>query len=95
MKIIKIENSNLKNKRFKVILNDGSFYNFGLRTGSTFIDHHDKVKRENYRKRHYNNKIEKYLIDNYTPSPSLFSYYLLWGDSGDIYKNIDSLNKKL
>jgi hypothetical protein len=31
-------------------------------------------------RRHLGNKKEKYLIDHLIPSPSLFSYYLLWGD---------------
>ena len=95
MKIIKIEQSNLKTKRFKITLDDNSIYNFGLKGGSTYLDHQDKTKRENYRKRHSTNPLEKNLIDNYIPSPALFSFYILWGDSIDINKNINDLNKKL
>jgi hypothetical protein len=93
MKIIKITSSPRKNKRYRVFLNDGNYYDFGLLGGSTYIDHHDKIKRDNYRKRHY--VMEKKFIDKLTPSPSLFSYYLLWGDSDDINKNIMHLNKLL
>jgi hypothetical protein len=93
--IVKIIDSPLKNKRFRVFLNNNKHFDFGLKNGSTFIDHHDKHKRLNYRKRHYANVKEKYLIDNLIPSASLFSYYLLWGDSNNLFENIDELNKLL
>lgn len=95
MKIIKIESSTLKTKRFKIYLDNGSSYNFGLKGGSTYIDHHDKGKRRNYRLRHLGNEREKELITNYTPSPALFSYYLLWGEYADLNKNVRYLNNKL
>ena len=92
-KIISIENSKRKNKRFKVTLDDGQIFHFGLKGGNTYIDHHDKQKRENYRKRHLGNEIEKHLITHLIPSSSLMSYWILWGPSTDIMKNIDILNK--
>jgi hypothetical protein len=79
-------------KRYVVVFGDKKYY-FGSPTGSTYIDHGDKLKRENYRKRHYANPTEKYRIDNLIHSPSLFSMYLLWGDSRDIFKNLNTLNK--
>jgi len=91
--IVKIEKSYKKGKRFKVTLNNDDTYHFGLDNGSTYIDHKDKNKRDAYRKRHYGNEIEKKLIDNYTPSPALFSYFLLWGKHKDLNKNINELNK--
>ena len=95
MKIIKVEPSSSKNKRFKVSLDDGSSFHFGLKGGSTYLDHKDETKRKNYRLRHRSNPLEKYLIDHFKPSAALFSYYLLWGDSVDMQKNIKWLNKKL
>jgi hypothetical protein len=94
MKIIKIINSPKKNKRYRVFLDDNSFYDFGLKnpTYGAYIDHHDKTIRDNYRKRHLNNKNEFELITNLTPSPSLFSYYVLWGDYININDNIKMLN---
>lgn len=94
MKIIKLINSPRKNKRFRVYLDNKEHYDFGLDTGSTYIDHKDKNLRENYRARHLGNDIERHLIKNLIPSPSLYSYFLLWGDSTDLKKNIDNLNKK-
>jgi len=79
-------------KRFKVILNNGASFHFGLKTGRTFLDHHDKTKRDNYWKRHLNSPNEKELIENLIPSPALFSAYLLWGPWHDLIKNIKYLN---
>jgi hypothetical protein len=93
MKIIKLINSPRKNKRFRVYLDNGEHYDFGLDTGSTYIDHREKEKRENYRARHMGNDIEKHLIENLIPSPALFSYWLLWGDSVLLEQNFKNLNK--
>jgi len=95
MKITSIHNSGFKTKRFLVVLDDGSNYNFGLKTGSTYIDHHDEKKRDNYRARHLGNQKEKQLIESFTPSPALFSFYILWGPYTNINENIQFLNKKL
>ena len=66
--IIKIENSPLKNKRYRVIMDNDKTYDFGYKGvngfGNTYIDHGDVNIRENYRKRHYANDTEKTLIDN-------------------------------
>lgn len=92
MMIIKIGRSPLSNKRFRVYLDNGKHYDFGYKTGLTYIDHRNKTLRENYLKRHMANEIEKILITNLVPSPSLFSAYLLWGKYDDIHKNIAHLN---
>ena len=94
MEIVQIERSYRKDKRFKLTLNNGQTYHFGLANGSTYLDHKDKKKRDAYRKRHYAGDIERLLIDHYTPSPATFSYYLLWGEHTDLNKNIDDLEKK-
>jgi hypothetical protein len=100
MKIIKIENSNNKNKRFKItVVNNNDkilTFNFGLKNGdkngSTYLDHKDKVKRYNYFNRHYNNPLERNFIDNLIPSNALYSLILLWGKYSDINKNINYYN---
>jgi len=92
MQIIKIDPSEKKDKRFIVTLDDGRKFDFGLKTGQTYIDHHDKVKRENYLKRHLANKIENKLINDLIPSPALFSAFLLWGPSTNLEENIKKLN---
>jgi hypothetical protein len=94
-RIISIEDSNRKNKRYKVTLDDGQVFHFGLLGASTYLEHHNKQKREAYRKRHLGNETEKHLIEHLIPSPSLYSYYLLWGDSTDLMTNINILNRLL
>ena len=92
IKIIKIESSKNKNKRFKITMNNNKTYNFGLLNGSTYIDHNNKLKKDNYIKRHYNNPLEKSIITNMTISPSLFSLFILWGPYNNINKNIKHFN---
>lgn len=72
------EISKVKNKRFYVIYN-GKKINFGLKNGSTFIDHKDKKKRDAWRARH-----SKILLKDGTPAyknknqSSYWSWNLLW-----------------
>jgi hypothetical protein len=92
--IIKLMNSDKPNKRYKILMDNGKTYDFGLKDAinGTYIDHFDKIKRDNYLKRHYALKKERPFIDNLIPSSSLFSYYILWGPYTNINKNIDYLN---
>jgi len=92
MQITKIEKSPVKNKRYRVWMDDGKHYDFGLHGGSTYIDHRNALLRTNYLKRHMANGAESNLIKNLIPSPSLFSAYLLWGWSTNISDNIQFLN---
>ena len=92
-KIMDITNSPLKNKRYRVYLNDNSHYDFGLKGGTTYIDHHDKLLKENYYLRHLANPEELYLVNNLIPSPALFSIYLLWGRYTNLFKNIEVLDE--
>lgn len=92
MHITNIEPSNRKNKRFKITLSDGRTFNFGLKNGSTYIDHHDKNKRYAYWARHFGNDKEYERIRDVIPSPALFSAFILWGHYDDIDQNIQMLN---
>jgi hypothetical protein len=94
-RIQRITSSPKKNKRFRVILENGDSYDFGLLDGSTYVDHGDKSKRYAYWARHYGNDRERQLIDSLTPSPALYSAYILWGMSRSIQKNISKLNHHL
>lgn len=96
-KIKSIQASTKRNKRFQVTLENGDKYDFGLLNPvrGTYIDHGDKVLRYRYIIRHYGNARERELIDNLTPSPSLYSMYILWGLHRNIQKNIKELNKLL
>lgn len=94
--IIDIKKSPVAYKRFRVAMDNGKTYDFGLSSGSTYIDHKDKILRAAYIKRHLGNETEKKLIDNLVPSPALFSAQLLWSildaSSTSLEKNIKLLN---
>lgn len=79
-------------KRFVVMFGDKKYY-FGSPTGFTYTDGATDKQRENYRKRHLANPIERYRVENLIHSPALFSMVLLWGESRDIFKNLKTLNK--
>lgn len=70
---VRIEKSKRKNKRFVAIFEDGRKTHFGLRGGSTYIDHQDKTKRKNYLKRH----VVRENWDDFQSAGSL-SRFLLW-----------------
>jgi hypothetical protein len=91
-KILTLQNSPRQNKRYRVYLKDGSYYDFGLKGAQTYIDHYSQIKRRNYWRRHMGNPREQYLINNLIPSPALYSAYILWGLHTDIQSNIDYLN---
>lgn len=98
IEIEELINSTRQNKRFAITLNENgkiNTYHFGLKNGTTFIDHGDENKREAYLARHMANKKENYLISNLIPSPALFSAKLLWGQSMDIISNLIGLQKEL
>lgn len=92
-----ISPSTKQNKRFQVTLKNGEIYHFGLLNPvhGTYIDHGNKELRYRYTMRHYGNAKERELIDNLTPSASLYSMYILWGEHKSIEKNIRELNKLL
>jgi hypothetical protein len=79
--------SNRKNKRFIAII-DGKKYHFGSRGSSTYIDHKDKKKRENYIKRH------SIREDWDEVNPGSLSRFLLWGNSTSLEKNIKDYIKR-
>ncbi len=62
---------------------------FGLKGGSTYIDHKDKDKRTAYIARHKVNED----FNSPTTAGSL-SRWILWGDSTSLAKNIQEFKKK-
>jgi hypothetical protein len=95
-KILDINYSKKDNKRFVIQITDYKEnkikkFDFGDKNGDTYIDHKDKTKKLNYYKRHYNNPLQKNLIDNLILSPSLLSLLLLWGKYTSIKENIKHL----
>ena len=99
MKIIQIIDSHKPTKRYTAIIDDGSHIqkriDFGLKNGSTYIDHGDKIKRFNYILRHLSNPLEQDKILNLELSPALLSLRLLWGRTVSLETNLKELNKLL
>jgi len=93
MKIVNVVPSTKKGKKYTAILDNGKEYSFGLDGSSTYLDHKNSQKRENYWKRHTANTAERNLIYNRIPSPALFSAVLLWGKYTNLEDNIKLLNE--
>ena len=70
--------SKRKNKRFYVIYDD-KIIHFGSDVGRTYYDHKDKIKRDNWYKRHSKiyNKTGEQSIKN-KKSAGFWSAHLLW-----------------
>ena len=94
MQIVDVRPSSRQGKRYMAEMSDGTKIHFGLKGGNTYLDHGNKKLREAYILRHYGNAIEKKLIDNLIPSPSLFSMYLLWSLANPAVKTLEG-NVKL
>ena len=92
MKIVSLEKSNRKDKKYKVIMDDGKEYHFGLKNSITYVEGASQKKRDAFLARHLNNPLEKKLIENVIPSPALFSVYLLW-NTPSLDENIKILNR--
>lgn len=92
MKIVSLEKSNRKDKKYVVLLDDGKSYHFGLKNSITYVEGATKQKRDAFLARHLNNPLEKKLIENVIPSPALFSVYLLW-NTPSLENNIKLLNR--
>ena len=83
MKFISLEKSNKPNKKLVITFSDPKLtIHFGTKNSSTFLDHHDEVKRVNYLKRHVVN-------ENWNDvNAGSLSAYLLWGPSTDLHINL-------
>ena len=86
--LLEVVKSNRKNKRYMAIFSNGKKSHFRLDTGSTYIDHHDIIKRFNYLKRH---GVNEEWDDPY--KASTLSAYLLWGNHKSLKENIKEFNK--
>ena len=86
---MQIKPSTRKDKRFMAIFNNGKITHFGAKNGQTYIDHHDKQKRDAYLARHRVNEDWK---DPY--SAGALSRFILWGDYSLIDGNIASYKRK-
>lgn len=87
IKFVLFTKSNRKDKRMSATFYDKdkqivATTHFGLRDGSTFIDHNDKTKKENYLKRH---SVRENWMNPLTPGS--LSRWILW--------NYETLDKSI
>ena len=87
-KLIGVYPSTQKNKKLVALFDiDGNLkmVHFGSKNSSTYLDHKDEEKRDNYIRRHIALGTEDY---NNPLTPASLSMYLLWGNYGDLRMNI-------
>ena len=83
MRFISLEKSNKPNKKLVIKFSEPNLtIHFGSKNSSTFLDHHDKIKRSNYLTRHRVNE------DWNQVNAGSLSAYILWGDSSEMYSNL-------
>lgn len=89
MKLLKIVASDRPQKRYKAIFEQDNgrtkTTHFGDSAKQTYIDHHDKERRERYRSRH-----KKDLETGDPTRAGFLSWYVLWGDSTSFDQNLSS-----
>jgi len=97
VKLLKVVKSDKPTKKWTAIfkMDNGKEKktNFGFKNpkdlNNDYTLHKDKERRERYRKRH-----KKDLETKDVTKPGYLSFYLLWGDSTSLKKNIQDYKKR-
>lgn len=92
MKLLRIEPAKNPKKKWRAVFeSDGKTKHteFGDSSSEDFTQHHDKERRERYRKRH-----EKDLKTNDPTRAGYLSFFILWGDSTSLKSNITAYKTK-
>jgi hypothetical protein len=71
--------------KWTAIFDDGTRTSFGHADYEDYTQHHSIERRDAYRKRH-----EKDLRTGDPKRAGFLSYYILWGDSTSLMKNMDA-----
>lgn len=97
MKLIGFGESWRKNKKYYAIIIDGTEDNtihFGDSRYSDYTEHGDNERRDRYRARASKLKSNGKLTINSPLSPNFWSYWTLWGNTGDLQTDLKSVLKK-
>ena len=86
---MKVIPSPLTTKKWRAVFDDGSHTDFGASGYDDYTLTGDKEQRERYRTRH-----QKDLKVGNPKSAAYLSYYILWGESKDMKKNIREYKQK-
>jgi len=78
-----------KEKKWRAEFDDGTHTDFGDATMEDYTQHHDKERREAYRSRH-----GKDLKTGDPQRAGYLSYYILWGDSTSLAKNLADYKRR-
>jgi len=93
MKLDSVQPSTNENKKYMAVFIQDSgrtkTTHFGAKGMDDFTITHDKNQRKRYRERH-----AKDLTTNDPTRAGYLSYYLLWGDSTNLQKNIETYKRK-
>ena len=89
MRFVSLYNSKRKGKKYVITFEKPTMaIHFGAKGSSTYLDHHDEAKRENYLRRHAVN-------ENWDEvNAGSLSAYLLWGPSTDLETNLELFLKR-
>ena len=89
VKLLKVVPSTRFTKKYDAHFSDGTKTSFGAKGYEDYTQHHDKERRENYRRRHEDD------LDTDDPTRAGFlSYYILWGDSINLDTNIAAYKRR-
>ena len=93
MRLLKVEKSSRPEKKYMATFETDSgrqkVTHFGDSTMEDYLQHHDKQRRENYQSRH-----QKDLRTNDPSRAGYLSYYILWGPTTSLVKNIEMFKRK-
>lgn len=93
MQLLRIVKSHNPDKKFDAVFRDKSgrerVTSFGDSSMEDYTQHHDKVRRTAYRSRH-----QKDLLTRDPTRAGYLSYWILWGDSTSLEKNITDYRRR-
>lgn len=83
MKLLNVEPSPIRTKKWRATFDDGTKTDFGARGMKDYTQHHDEHRRSRYIKRHIKD------LDTRDPTRAGYlSMFLLWGNYTSLEKNI-------
>jgi hypothetical protein len=88
MKLLRLTEPRNSAKKWRAEFSDGKGVEFGQAGADDYTITKDKAQRDRYRARH---KIDL-MVDN-PVTPAFLSWYLLWGESTSLAKNIATYKK--
>lgn len=88
VRIIRLEEAEDGKHKWKAFFDDGTSTQFGQKGAEDYTMHRDKERRERYRTRH-----KKDLETGDPRRAGYLSWYLLWGVSTSLRKNVQEYNK--